>query len=49
MLMLLLGAAGFVAVMTLVSVYSALVLAHRTDEIVANICDDTTMGLPGHA
>ena len=52
MLMILLTTAGFLAALTVVAVYSALVLAHRTDELVAGMCDDSQFGagpIPGHA
>ncbi|MBI2841956.1 MAG: hypothetical protein HYX78_00995 [Armatimonadetes bacterium] len=40
MFAVLLGAAGFLIALTLAAVYSACVLAHRTEELVARMQDD---------
>ncbi len=52
MMIILILAAAFVVGLTLTSVYSAMVLAHRTDEIVSGVCDESPFGStlrPGHA
>jgi ABC-type uncharacterized transport system permease subunit len=42
--LILILAAALLVGLTLASVYSALVLAHRTDEIVSGVCDDSPFG-----
>lgn len=40
MITLLLGVIGFLLILTLVSVYSALILAHRTDNLINRMLED---------
>jgi hypothetical protein len=44
MIAFLLGAAGFLLVLTLAAVYSAFVLAHRTDDLVAGMGEESGAG-----
>jgi hypothetical protein len=44
MIMILLGAAGMILTLTIVAVYSAFVLAHRTDVIIASMKDEGGTG-----
>ncbi len=40
MAVVLLGGAGVLVAFTLAAVYSAFVLAHKTDEMIAALCED---------